>query len=87
MHPQLIYQKGMKYISSQELRAQKALVEQLWSSRCVKGFCYTEHVKNILLRAFDADRSMSGRSRVLSKETGLREAQVQQWFNNQRKRH
>jgi len=87
MHPKLIRKKGMQYISSQDLRAQKALVGQLWTCRTVKGFCYPERVKNMLLRAFEADRCMSGRCRVLSNETGLLEAQVQQWFNNQRKRH
>jgi len=63
------------------------IVVKLWVSRTAKGFRYSKQVKEILLCAFNADPLMAGRSSVLSRETGLCEAQVQQWFNNQRKRH
>jgi len=77
----------MQYITPSELRAQKLVLEQLWHTPTVKGFCYTEQAKDILLRAFNADRLISSRSCVLARETGLSQAQVKQWFYNQRNRH
>ena len=80
---------SLKYIEPGELAAQTKLAAGLWSRAPahVRGYCYRSSAKETLLSAFLADRELRGRLSKLSTQTGLSRPQVQQWFNNMRKRH